>query len=319
MLRLGLFLLCSYFLTPLRAQIRILPLGNSITQGRTAYTSYRQPLWQMFVEAEIAVDFVGSVNAPFLCEEEAPVGFDADHEGHWGYRIDQILSHDGMHQNCIAASEQGGLAQWLQAYEADIALIHLGTNDLFQKSWFESSTSLLNTTLAELDEVITLLRKDNPRITLYLAQLIPVNDPSTNALVISYNQALKRFAQQRQSLQSPLILVDHYSGFDWEQDTYDGVHPNAVGAQKMANRWFIAVTSPLSAAARNAQLSHWQAGVWIPTTLRSANSLTVLNEKGKEIFVAPQPPSRIDLSGWPSGLYYFIFGGEIPVIRKIWL
>ncbi|MEL7531290.1 MAG: GDSL-type esterase/lipase family protein [Bacteroidota bacterium] len=318
MLRYFICLLCGCFLTPVEAQIRVLALGNSITQGRSGFPSYRHALWEMFQAAEIEVDFVGSVNAPFLCEEDASEGFDPDHEGHWGYRIDQILAHDGNHQNCIATTEQGGLQQWLKGYTADIALIHLGTNDLFQKSWFESSESLLSTTLAELDSVISLLREDNPRIIPYLAQLIPVNDPSTHQLIIRYNQALKNWALQRQSLQSPLVLVDHYSGFDWEKDTYDGVHPNAIGAKKMASKWFTAITSPLSAAARNAQLSHWQSTVWIPERLRSANSLTVFDKQGQIVSQSNQIPLTIDLSNWQSGLYYFVFEGPEPIVRKIW-
>lgn len=319
--RVFLFLLLAGFLTPIQAQIRILPLGNSITQGKVGLPSYRQALWKMFEQADMSVDFVGSLDAPFLCEEDVKDGFDPDHEGHWGFRIDQILSHTGADINCRAASKNGGLSQWLQNYTPDIALVHLGTNDLFQKPWYQSSESVLSTTLAELDTVIQILRLDNPNVQLYLAQLIPVNDASTNKLVLSYNQSLKSFSLRRQSLQSPIVLIDQYSGFNWQTDTHDGVHPNAVGAQKMAFKWFQAITNPLSAAARNAQLSQMPSTqqVWIPETLRSANSLSLIDTEGKVRYRGAEVPSRLDVSNLESGLYYLAFGGETSMVRKIYL
>jgi len=36
--------------------------------------------------------------------------------------------------------------------------------------------------------------------------------------------------------------VDQFTGFDLQKDTIlDKVHPNALGAEKMANKWFLAL------------------------------------------------------------------------------
>jgi acyl-CoA thioesterase-1 len=41
--------------------------------------------------------------------------------------------------------------------------------------------------------------------------------------------------------ESPVILVDQYTGFNAATDTYDGIHPNARGEAKMAQKWFDAI------------------------------------------------------------------------------
>ncbi|MCB0195217.1 MAG: hypothetical protein KDJ65_24930, partial [Anaerolineae bacterium] len=46
---------------------------------------------------------------------------------------------------------------------------------------------------------------------------------------------------------SPVIVVDQYSGFDVNADTHDGTHPNISGEQKMAQKWLDALTSILDA------------------------------------------------------------------------
>src|SRR4051812_26294377 len=64
--------------------VRGVPLGDSITDGVPIPGAYRIGLWQRFVSGGYKVDFVGSLfNGP------ATLG-DHDHEGHSGWRIDQI-------------------------------------------------------------------------------------------------------------------------------------------------------------------------------------------------------------------------------------
>src|SRR5712675_483778 len=81
------------------AATAVMPLGDSATFG--AYNAndfgiggYRAPLWSRLIQEGYAVDFVGSVNGP------APAGVDPDHEGHGGWRIDDIAgSIDGWLAN----------------------------------------------------------------------------------------------------------------------------------------------------------------------------------------------------------------------------
>src|ERR1044071_9308487 len=64
--------------------VPVMPLGDSITEGTQVPGGYRIGLWQRLSAAGYRVDFVGS-------QFNGPAGLgDHDHEGHPGWRIDQI-------------------------------------------------------------------------------------------------------------------------------------------------------------------------------------------------------------------------------------
>jgi lysophospholipase L1-like esterase len=169
------------------------------------------------------VDFVGSQrshhggNAP---HED----FDWDHEGHWGWRADEILERIG---------------NWVSSYSPDIVLIHLGTNDLLEHQ-------SVNDTIEELGRIIDELRGVNPRVTVLLAQIIPMADPARNTIIRTLNEQIGRLGKEKGRDGSPVIVVDHYTDFDSTTDTYDGLHPNMSGEKKMAERWFGALDDLLS-------------------------------------------------------------------------
>ena len=108
---------------------RIMPLGDSITTGsssgvadRVFYISYRKALYDKLKAAGYVVDdeiFVGS-----LISGQSEADFDPDHEGHGGWRADQIVNGN------ILVPSQGKLDEWLNAEEPNIILLHIGTNDI---------------------------------------------------------------------------------------------------------------------------------------------------------------------------------------------
>ncbi|GAB3198315.1 hypothetical protein GCM10027293_14840 [Pontibacter aydingkolensis] len=226
-------------------------LGNSITQSNAENYSYRYYLWKKLLDANMEVDFVGShaVNNggnPAWPQHQGK-SFDADNEGHWGWSADQILyGHSGFPGN-------GKLSQWLTDYTPDLVLMHLGTNDMFRDH-------SLSETLNELREVVRQLRADNPNVTILLAKLIPAYEPKVGYQAANnvrlLNEQIPALVQELNTTNSPVILVDQYTGFDATTgaDTWDGVHPNASGDQKMAQRWYDAimqVTAPSDVALQN--------------------------------------------------------------------
>ena len=78
------------------AVLRILPLGNSITQGKFDLRSYRYALWKKLTDEGILFDFIGSMRTNHKGSPKWPKykgkSFDTDHEGHWGWRVDEILA-----------------------------------------------------------------------------------------------------------------------------------------------------------------------------------------------------------------------------------
>ena len=199
--------------------ITVMPLGDSITQGSAQQNSYRRALWQLIQANTYNVDFVGSLNTNFSSPPPNP-DFDLDHEGHWGLRADEVLAL---------------LPTAAATYQPQIALIHLGTNDIFQG---QSVASTIN----ELSQIIDVLRGARPDVVILLAQIIP-NQYSD---VVPFNNALPALAAQKTTAQSPVLLVDQFTGFNLVADTYDGVHPNNTGESKLATHWFIALQPYLS-------------------------------------------------------------------------
>ncbi|BAY86177.1 G-D-S-L family lipolytic protein [Calothrix parasitica NIES-267] len=205
--------------------IKIVTLGDSITQAENGQNSYRKELWEQLNIAGYNVDFVGSENRNKDGNNFENRNFDPDHEGHWGWRIDEIINGRGR---------EGNLSDWLTGYTPDVALIHLGSNDAIQNNSAISSVE-------ELNQVIDILRQDNSNITIFLSQLIPTRDSGINSRIDDLNDRIPGIIADKNQANSPIILVDQSAGFNANTDTYDGVHPNDAGEAKMAQKWFDAL------------------------------------------------------------------------------
>src|ERR1044071_4924198 len=91
--------------------VPVMPLGDSITEGTQVPGGYRIGLWQRLSGAGYRVDFVGTqFNGP------SALG-DHDHQGHPGWRIDQISAN---------------ITGWLGTAQPRSVLLHIGTNDILQ-------------------------------------------------------------------------------------------------------------------------------------------------------------------------------------------
>ncbi|MFD2248386.1 SGNH/GDSL hydrolase family protein [Pontibacter ruber] len=237
-LKLILFLFMMMPATVSAQALRIMPLGNSITQGDNEHPSYRYPLWKMLTEAGVEFEYVGSHDVNFEGNPEFPdhngQTYSNRNEGHWGWRIDQILhGHEDER-------DKGRLKEWLRGYTPDVVLMHLGSNDVMQEQPVEE-------TIQELEEVVSEIRKTNPNVTILMAKILPIWIEKVGQNTIdrwsNYNEQIPLLARRLNSDQSPVIVVDQTVDFDPTEgaDTWDGVHPNASGEEKMALRWFEAL------------------------------------------------------------------------------
>lgn len=203
--------------------VKIQPLGNSITQAEKGHNSYRRPLWHMTQAAGWNVDFVGSEDKLDGGDTPPNPDYDQDHEGHWGW---------------TAAELAEDLPTWLQDYTPDAVLLHAGHNDLKASG---SDNTVIQNTFNNLEDIINILRNDNPNVTIFLAQLIPSTlEPRAHRIPI-FNDQVPAFAAGLDEPDSPIIVVDQYTGFNVNTDTYDGTHPSPSGEQKMAQKWFDAL------------------------------------------------------------------------------
>ena len=161
------------------------------------------------------VDFVGSLNQTYSGDLPTP-DYDVDHEGHWGWRADEVLKY---------------IDDWAAEARPDIVLIHIGTNDV------GSGEDVAETT-EEVSKIIARLRKHNADIHILLAAIIPIAYEGATEPISRFNTALAALAKKYNTNISRVLFIDQFEGFDAERDTYDGVHPNIMGNQKMAAKWF---------------------------------------------------------------------------------
>ena len=216
-----LLLLCGLWLVlPAADPVTIMPLGYSITQGNKTQDSYRRPLFHKLKDAGYSFRFVGSEKSNFTGAPPHP-DFQQDNEGHYGWKITDVLPK---------------LDGWLGQNNPDIVLLHLGTNDNGQPNRTPDAI------LADIESMIDIMRKHNPKVKVLLAQLM------TNwGDLVEVNRRIPELAKRKSTAASPIIVVDQVTGFDIRkgQDTVDGCHPNPAGEEKMAAKWFAALVSVL--------------------------------------------------------------------------
>ncbi|HCE43687.1 MAG TPA: hypothetical protein DET40_09070 [Lentisphaeria bacterium] len=198
----------------------IMPLGDSITEGGS-FSVYRYPLMEKLLAAGYDVEYVGSKTTRPV--KDSPMGI-LRHEGYGGRNVGDLA---------------GMFKELYQQNPADIILIHAGHNQFADKGPIPGM-------IEKTKYIITTARSINPKVIVLLAQVIPSGKLPKYSYIPDLNKALKTLAEELNTKDQPVIIVDQHEGFDWKTDTGgDMVHPNAKGAEKMAVRWFEALKTVL--------------------------------------------------------------------------
>jgi lysophospholipase L1-like esterase len=197
--------------------IRIMPLGDSITYGlgSTGTVGYRRLLYQLLLGAGHSIDFVGSQT------NGTPQDFDRNHEGHSGWRADQIRDN---------------ITGWLNSTPADVILLHIGTNDISQGQGASNPANEINQILNLIDAWEGL----NNQVWVILARIINRND-SLSGITSTLNGLIQNLAESRIALGDKIVVVDMESALDYPADLADAVHPNDAGYEKMDAVWLAAL------------------------------------------------------------------------------
>jgi acetyl esterase/lipase len=205
---------------------RVLAAGDSITEGGSTFSNWRYHLWEKLTAAGYYIDYVGSREAP------SRIG-NLRHEGYGGKNVEFLAER---------------LAEKFPSPAPDFLLLHTGHNHFAEEKPIPGM-------LAALERIVASARAANPRITILLAQVIPSLKLPKYAYLPEFNAALPAFAARLSTAASPIVIVDHATGFDPAVDTVaDQVHPSASGAAKMAVRWFEALVKLLPPPAEPAPL-----------------------------------------------------------------
>jgi lysophospholipase L1-like esterase len=181
--------------------VTVLPWGDSITGGYTTPPGYRRTLWSTALGGGYVVDYLGS---------------QAD-AGGWAER-----HHQGVSGDKVADARADADAGLLATYPADVILLMLGSNDLWNAGAKDGDPAATLTAISNLlDVAYTAL----PSVRVVWMALPPSSDATMNGLVSTFNSGMAtkistHTAQGRKVVAGATGLTTG--------DMLDEVHPNSA-------------------------------------------------------------------------------------------
>jgi len=198
--------------------VDIMTLGDSISV-QASPNNYQEYLYNKLAPVftnRFNLRFVGSANGV------PPTWV----EGHPSYRLDSVAAP--------SLSLTANLSTWLQL-SPDVIVVHAGVNDIVSGEWTGSQAATNMTTL--LTTIFSLLKG----VRVIVCKIIGVTGAFSGfqSAINTFNAALDGVVNGLGSSVSDVMLVDCAAGFDVGTMLQgDGIHPNAAGAQHIANKVF---------------------------------------------------------------------------------
>ncbi|MFB9247074.1 FG-GAP-like repeat-containing protein [Sphaerisporangium melleum] len=207
-----------------RTNLRVMPLGDSITVGyggdgdnTETYVGYRRALLSQLRADGHPVDFVGFQNSG------AGRISDTDHEGHGGWRIEQI---DRITECSI------------RRWRPNVVTLHVGTNDMNQN--YDAGTAP-----ARLTRLIRKITDIAPETTVLVSRLVPSTDAAINARIQRYNGAIPTIALTLAAEGRRVRALGMDAIAATSADMNDRLHPNQAGYDKMAGAFSMAINGAI--------------------------------------------------------------------------
>jgi lysophospholipase L1-like esterase len=275
----GLWLILVLSLSLSASSIKIMPLGDSITEGVSNVPEHKDRNISLYVKNNDGVKIANSVNDrvayrgklyDLLKERGYSFGssdgeldfvggrnsgsnygsFDMDHEGHGGWTSEQIADN---------------IENFLTANSADIVLLQIGTNDPGKEipiGSYDDINQTSNTSVNNIRKILDTIFAKNPNTKVLLAKIIEarrahgwINGWTTQA----FNDAVVEMANDH-NFSENIKIVDNQSGagliynpcglpndmlpFHDDNGTYSyDFHPNENGYAKLAKNWFDALVA----------------------------------------------------------------------------
>jgi lysophospholipase L1-like esterase len=214
--------------------VKIMPVGDSITEGKYTQGGYRKPLYQLLKDNGYSATFVGKEdNGDPANDTGFSTGMEnPNHEGYGSARIGMLLN-GGTTEKHMALPIKTSLAN----NNPDVVLILLGTNDIFGIT----PTDRMHQTMETL---VSTIFERNPNTTVVLASIPPIAKiEARNAEVNAYNAVLPGIVAKEKALNHKIEFADIHSVFTDPADlSGDRVHPSATGYNKMAALWYSILT-----------------------------------------------------------------------------
>jgi len=214
--------------------VKIMPVGDSITEGKYTQGGYRKPLQDLLKANGYEVTFVGKEDNGEPANE---TGFskgmsNPNHEGYGSARIGMLLN-GGTTENHTALPIKTSMVN----NKPDVVLVMLGTNDIFGITPTERMQETMQKLIASIFE-------QDPNVTVVLASIPPIlKIQARNADVDAYNKVLPGIVEKEKAAGHKIAFADIHSVLSEPTDLCgDKVHPSQAGYQKMAALWYSVLT-----------------------------------------------------------------------------
>ena len=213
-------------LTKRQSAMRVLIVGDSISQGQEGDWTWRYRIWQWFRQNSVAVKMVGPYSGtkapPPPAPQEAPALYGAPAKslpystnGGYAKGVDAGFLSNTNHfavWGRAAAVSKGLIGSVLQQNNADLMLLMLGFNDV---GWFYSDGK---GAIASIQELITNARAANPNLKIAVANIPQRSSIGGRDDLIQktneFNQLLPGIVSQMSTSQSPIHVVDIAGTYD---------------------------------------------------------------------------------------------------------
>lgn len=199
---------------PSGKQVRIMPLGDSITYGWGSDPTggYRGPLYSKLKAAGKDIVMVGTVNC------RIPVA-SPQCQGHSGWTIQQIID-DTIGKGA------------LEATNPDVIILMIGVNTLLK-----NPVNGVGLALNQLPILIDNIFARKPNVRIVLASALQANQGNAAVQVPQYNAGIPQIVAERVRQGYKISFVDMYPVVPLS-DMPDRLHPSAAGYEKLAQAWF---------------------------------------------------------------------------------
>ncbi len=200
-----------------RTVVRVMPMGDSITEAGGTAMGYKGYLLNRLVRAGERVNYVGSQVAT------GPAALrDKNHEGHSGW------------QN---ASFEPTARRFIAAYRPDVVIYHVGTNDIW-------SNVDADTSIVRLRDVLSQIYAAKSNTHVVLAEIVRMN-VGKQAQWRSYNRQIPGVVRDFRARGRKISLANLSGTLTIADLQTDGIHPTDEGHRKMARAFYPVVKAAI--------------------------------------------------------------------------
>ncbi|WP_416966799.1 FG-GAP-like repeat-containing protein [Streptomyces sp. 4F14] len=197
--------------SPAQESIRVMPLGDSTTAGVGSFdgTAYRD-------ETGDALNNPGGFRyINFVGSQKRGTMPDPDHEGHPGWRIDEIAS--------IADCK-------VPQYQPNVITLLAGVNDINQNYDLSSAPQ-------RMKNLINQVLEDSPKAVVVVAKVMPTGKAGLQPRIDAFNAALPAVVSDLRANGKHVVLVDT-SDINVAEGLQDDAHPDDGGYAKLGRDFY---------------------------------------------------------------------------------